>query len=142
MNGMSKMQMWKRMFGKLFGKKKTKAPKNGKWKEFNKHAVLISEGMYQDDLRHGVWKQYYETGELLIEETYQYGVLHGRFASFHLSGRLLSEGRYQHGLREGYFHIFDESGRQVKSMLFARNTLVEEVEVPGHRASPSLVTSH
>ena len=134
---MNKMKMWKQMFGKLFGKKNIKAPKNGKWKEFNKHAVLISEGTYDRDLKHGVWKQYYETGELLIEETYQYGVLHGRFASFHLNGLLLSQGRYHQGLREGYFHIFDESGEQVKSMLFARNVLVEEIEV----GRQSLVTS-
>ena len=121
--------MWKEMFRKLFSKRKIKAPRNGKWKEFNKHAVLISEGVYHCDRKHGLWKQYYESGELLIEETYQYGVLHGRFASYHMNGLLLSEGYYQHGLREGNFQVFDESGKQVKTMLFARNVLVEEIDV-------------
>ena len=117
------------MFGRLFSKRNIKNPRNGKWKEFNKQAVLVSEGNYQHDVKNGVWKQYYETGELLIEETYDHGVLHGRFASYHANGRLLSEGGYRYGLREGYFHIYDESGKQVKSLLFVNNIQVEEIDM-------------
>ncbi|MEX1241256.1 MAG: hypothetical protein WEB30_16160 [Cyclobacteriaceae bacterium] len=113
------------MFERLFGKRNIKNPKNGKWKEFSMHAVLVSEGSYHGDLKNGVWKQFYETGELLIEETYEDGILHGRFASYHVNGSVLSEGRYQHGLREGYFHVFDESGKEIKSLLFVNNVLVE-----------------
>ena len=98
------------MFERFLNKKNTKAPRNGKWKEFNKQAILVSEGHYQHDLKHGLWKQFYETGELLIEETYSNGILHGRYASYHINGALLSVGQYQHGRREGYFNIFDENG--------------------------------
>jgi antitoxin component YwqK of YwqJK toxin-antitoxin module len=116
------------MFDKLLNKKNIKNPKNGKWKEFNKQAVLVAEGSYQHDLKHGLWKQYYETGELLIEETYDNGMLHGRYASYHMSGGLLSQGNYSNGKREGYFYVYDESGNQVKSLLFVNNVLVEEVD--------------
>ena len=109
-------------------KKNTAVPRNGKWKSFNKQAVLISEGHYQYDLKHGLWKQFYETGELLIEETYDQGVLHGRYASYHMNGALLSSGQYQHGRREGYFNVFDESGKPVKRLLFVNNIQVEEVD--------------
>lgn len=119
------MKMWKEMFEWFFGKRDSKPPKNGKWKEFNKHAVLISEGHYQEDLKDGVWRQYYETGELLIEETYRHGVLHGRFTSYHLNGWPLSEGQYLHGLREGYFHIYDDAGNEVNRFLFVNNVEVE-----------------
>jgi len=120
--------MWKEIFGRLFGQRRNAAPKNGKWKEFNKHALLISEGSYHQDLKDGLWRQFYETGELLIEETYQHGVLHGRFTSYHLNGRPLSDGHYKYGQREGYFHVYDEDGKQLKSLLFVNNVLVEELD--------------
>lgn len=116
-------------------KQNSKDLKNGKWKEFNKQAVLVSEGHYQQDLKHGLWKQYYETGELLIEETYDKGILHGRYAAYHMNGTLLSTGQYQHGRREGYFDIFDENGKQVKKMLFVNNIMVEETDTARPRAA-------
>jgi len=116
------------MFERLLTKRNIKNPKNGKWKEFNKQAVLVAEGNYQHDVKHGLWTSYYETGELLIEETYEQGVLHGRYASYHLNGWLLSEGRYQHGQREGYFYVYDEFGKQLKSLLFVNNVLVDDVD--------------
>lgn len=114
------------MFERFLKRKNIKNPKNGKWKEFNKQAILVSEGFYQHDLKHGIWKQYYETGELLIEETYEHGMLHGRYASYHPNGRLLSEGEYQHGKREGFFDVYDEDGKPVKRLLFVNNVLLEE----------------
>lgn len=117
------------MFERFLKRKNIKSPKNGKWKEFNKQAVLVSEGCYEHDLKHGTWKQYYETGELLIEETYELGVLHGRYASYHMNGKLLSEGDYQHGKREGFFEVFDEQGRPLKRLLFVNNVLLEESDV-------------
>ena len=117
------------MFSGFQNKTKVKDPKNGKWKEFSKQAVLIAEGHYLQDVKHGVWKQYYETGELLIEETYDKGVLHGRYASYHPNGRLFSEGEYKHGNREGYFTVYDEAGRPSKSLLFVNNLMVEEVDM-------------
>jgi len=103
--------------------------KNGKWKEFNKRAVLIAEGHYVNDLKHGVWREYYDTGSLLIEEHYHLGVPHGRYASFHPNGNLFSEGYYENGKREGYFHVYDENGRRVKSLLFIDNNQIEEMTV-------------
>lgn len=117
------------MFERFLKRKNIKNPKNGKWKEFNKQAVLVSEGYYQHDLKHGVWRQYYETGELLIEETYEQGILHGRYASYHMNGRLLSEGEYQHGKREGFFNVHDEDGKPVKRLLFVNNILLEESDI-------------
>jgi antitoxin component YwqK of YwqJK toxin-antitoxin module len=117
------------MFEKLLNKRNINNPKNGKWKEFNKQAVLVAEGNYKGDLKDGLWKQYYESGELLIEEIYEDGILHGRYASYHLNGRLLSEGDYINGHREGYFYVYDESGKHVKSLLFIHNDLVEEVDL-------------
>lgn len=121
------IMMLKKLLG-YFNKKKSPTPKNGKWKQFNKQAILISEGYYEDDIKHGPWKQFYETGELLLEEHYDHGMLHGRYATYHPNGRLLSEGHYQHGKREGYFNVYDEMGNPVKRMLFINNKLVEETE--------------
>jgi antitoxin component YwqK of YwqJK toxin-antitoxin module len=104
-------------------------PKNGRWKEFNKHAVLISEGDYINDQKHGLWKEYFDTGELMIEEGYHYGVPHGRYITYHLNGKVLSHGQYIHGKREGYFKVYDESGLHVKSLSFDNNILVEEIHV-------------
>ena len=116
------------MLKQFLNKKNIKGPRNGKWKEFNKQAILVSEGHYHLDLKHGLWKQFYETGELLIEETYDNGILHGRYASYHMNGSLLSAGQYQHGRREGYFNVFDENGKQTKKLLFVNNIQVEEIE--------------
>lgn len=126
---MSKVTMVKKMLQKLLGRKKAKAPKNGKWKEFNKQAILVSEGTYENDIKHGNWKQYYETGELLIDENYDHGVLHGRYASYHINGQVLSEGHYQYGKREGFFVVFNENGTPTKRLLFVNNELLEEVDV-------------
>jgi antitoxin component YwqK of YwqJK toxin-antitoxin module len=112
------------MLENLLKKRKAKGAKNGKWKEFNKHAVLIAEGHYLYDLKHGAWRQYYETGELLIEEVYHHGTLHGRYAAFHMNGKVMSEGHYVHGSLEGYFKLYDEQGQHVRSLLFINNMLV------------------
>lgn len=126
MKNMSSVKFWKEMFERFLKRKNMRNPKNGKWKEFNKQAILVSEGCYQHDLKHGTWKQYYETGELLIIETYEQGVLHGRYSSYHMNGQLFSEGQYQHGKREGFFNVFDERGKQIKRLLFVNNVLLEE----------------
>ncbi|HEX8041783.1 MAG TPA: hypothetical protein VF490_21695 [Chryseosolibacter sp.] len=123
------MKRWKDMFRGFQNKTQVKDPRNGKWKEFNKHAVLIAEGHYLQDLKHGTWKQYYEGGELLIEENYDKGILHGRYASYHVNGRLFSEGEYKHGHREGYFNVYDESGKHTRSLLFVNNVMVEEIDM-------------
>jgi antitoxin component YwqK of YwqJK toxin-antitoxin module len=103
--------------------------RNGKWKEFNKHAVLIAEGIYLNNQKHGLWKEYYdETGGIMIEENYNRGVLHGRFASYHPNGKLLSEGQYHQGSREGYFRVYDQEGNNIKNLLFISNHQIEDIE--------------
>ena len=126
---MSRVKALRKMFERFLKRNKAESERNGKWKEFNKEAILVSEGFYHRDLKHGNWRQYYETGELLIEETYEHGILHGRYASYHMSGPLLSEGSYQHGKREGFFDVYDENGNQIKRLLFVNNVLLEETTV-------------
>jgi antitoxin component YwqK of YwqJK toxin-antitoxin module len=104
------------------------SPRNGKWKEFNKYAVLISEGNYVNNEKHGLWREYYDTGELMIEECYKHGVPHGRYASYHQNGQLMSEGQYHEGLREGYFKVYDEQGRNIRTLLFIHNNQIEDIE--------------
>ena len=76
------------MFERLLKKGNEPKHRNGKWKEFSKHATMLAEGNYINDVKHGTWKQYYESGELLIEESYDHGVLHGRYTTFHKNGQL------------------------------------------------------
>ena len=103
--------------------------RNGKWKEFNKHAILISEGVYVNNKKHGVWREYYDSnGGLMIEETYLHGVQHGRFASYHPNGQLLSEGQFENGSREGCFKVYDENGTNIRNLVFADDKEVEGVE--------------
>lgn len=118
---LNKMRM--KLFN-LFGKKKKL--KNGTWREYNKHAVIITEGTFMDDLKHGVWRYYYDTGGLAMEEHYANDVLHGTYKSFFPDGMLMSEGCYEHGSREGYFQVYDEQGRLTREILFARNVLVTD----------------
>ena len=113
------------MFKLIFGKKEN-VLKEGRWKEFNKHAVLISVGNYVKGKKHGPWSEYYDTGELMLEENYHHGVLNGRFATYHTNGRLQSEGVYAGGSREGQFKIYSDTGLHVKSLFFIENNLIEE----------------
>jgi antitoxin component YwqK of YwqJK toxin-antitoxin module len=104
-----------------------KAMKSGKWKEFNKHAVLISEGYYVNNQKHGIWREYYDhTGTIMIEENYERDIPHGRYRAFHPNGKVWSEGQFINGSREGYFHIYDEDGNNIRSMLFINNEQVED----------------
>lgn len=123
------MKMFKKFLEKLGHKK----AKNGKWKQFNKNAVLVSEGFYLNNLRHGRWKYFYDTGELAIEEHYLHGKLHGEYRSYHVNGSLMSEGQYANDLREGYFNVYDENHGLVKEMLFVNNILVKEEAVDQKR---------
>jgi len=103
--------------------------KNGKWKEFNKHAVLIAEGYYQNGKKHGCWREYYDfTGSLMIEEYYLHGIQHGRYSAYHPNGQLWSEGNFNYGLREGFFKIYDDHGNLTRKLLFVRDSLMEDVE--------------
>ena len=115
------------MIDTLFGKKKQRL-KEGRWKEYNKHAVLISVGHYLLGHKHGHWMEYYDTGEFMLEETYETGILQGRFATYHPNGNLMSEGMYGLGSREGYFRIYNEVGTHTKSLLFIDNNLMEEID--------------
>jgi antitoxin component YwqK of YwqJK toxin-antitoxin module len=102
--------------------------KDGKWKEFNKHAVLVTEGFYVNNKKHGTWKQYYDhTGTILIEENFNHGVKHGQFTSYHPNGQVFSQGEYQHGLREGYFRVYDEKGNNIRNLLFIKNIEIEDI---------------
>ena len=124
------------MLDNIAHKKNGTQPKNGKWKEFNKHAVLVAEGCYVQDLKHGLWRQYYESGELIIEESYDHGVLHGRYSAYYLNGQVMAEGPYVNGKREGYFHVYDESGKRIKTTLFANDIEVENsVNIKSHHSS-------
>ena len=116
------------MLGGYLKKKHTINPRKGKWKEFNKEAILIAEGHYENDMKQGPWIQYYETGELLIEEVYHQGILHGRYVSYHMNGAIMSEGPYINGRREGVFNIYDEDGKEIRSLLFVNNILIETVD--------------
>jgi antitoxin component YwqK of YwqJK toxin-antitoxin module len=101
--------------------------KNGKWKEYNKHAVLIAEGHYTNGLKHGLWREYYdETGSIMIEENYQHGIQHGRYTSFHPNGQVFSHGQFFNGQREGLFRVYDEQGNNTRNLFFIDNTSVEE----------------
>ncbi|HEY0652219.1 MAG TPA: hypothetical protein VGD65_03785 [Chryseosolibacter sp.] len=105
--------------------------KNGKWKEFNKHAVLIAEGYYIDNLKHGVWREYYDhTGTIMIEEHYNHGIMHGRFTSYYPNGKKFSEGEFFNGSREGYFKIYDEHGQNIRNLLFIDNIQVADTQGP------------
>lgn len=101
--------------------------KNGKWKEFNKHAILISEGHYLDGQRDGLWKFYYDSGELLIEEEYSMGKKNGKYNSFFRNGKLMSHGRFSNDLREGAFKVYSEQGRLTKILVFKNDELIEEI---------------
>jgi antitoxin component YwqK of YwqJK toxin-antitoxin module len=113
----------------VFGRKANSLKKNGRWKEFNKHGILISVGIYVQGLKHGQWKEYYDTGELMLEENYQLGVMHGQFTTYHPNGSIMSEGLYRNGKREGYFKVYAACGTQTKSLLFKDDALLEEDEV-------------
>jgi antitoxin component YwqK of YwqJK toxin-antitoxin module len=109
---------------KLFSKKKRL--KNGMWREYNKHAIVVTEGTFMNDLKHGAWRYYYDTGSLAIEEHYEYSKLHGVYKSFFPDGALMSEGRYEHDSREGNFQVYNEQGKLVRVILYVRNVLVKD----------------
>jgi antitoxin component YwqK of YwqJK toxin-antitoxin module len=106
---------------------KTKLIKNGKWKEFNKHAVLIAEGFYLDSKKHGAWREYYdENGSIMLEESYKHGIQHGPYTSFYPNGQVFSKGQFFNGLREGHFKVYDEQGNNVRNLFFINNILTED----------------
>jgi antitoxin component YwqK of YwqJK toxin-antitoxin module len=108
-------------------------PKNGKWKEFNKYAILIAEGFYLNNQKHGTWKEYYDhTGTIMIEENFQHGVPHGRFTSYHPNGKVLSQGEFCNGLREGTFNVYNEEGKNIRNLLFINNIQIEDTLEPAH----------
>ena len=108
---------------------KNKKRKNGKWKSFNRHAVLIAEGNYVNNKKHGTWREYYDhTGTLMIEEDYVHGVQHGRFIYYNPKGHVVSEGPFHNGMREGYFRAYDENGVNIKNLLFINNNQIEDID--------------
>jgi antitoxin component YwqK of YwqJK toxin-antitoxin module len=106
--------------------------KNGKWKEFNKHAVLVAEGTYLNYQKHGVWREYYDTGEIMILEHYHHGVAHGPFTSYRPGEKVFSQGNYHNGSREGYFTLYDEAGNMSRKLLFINNHQIEDIELHEH----------
>lgn len=116
---------------KIFGPRKTRknAFKEGKWKEFNRYGILVSEGFYKQGLREGTWKIYSDTGNLVIEEDYVHGVLHGTYRAFHENGNPISVGHYSQNKRDGDFKIFREDGILNKILRFHNGELTEVTEL-------------
>jgi antitoxin component YwqK of YwqJK toxin-antitoxin module len=113
-------------------RKKAKIIRNGNWKEFNKHAVLIAEGFYLNSKKHGTWREYYDAnGSIMIEENYQHGIQHGSYTSFYPNCQVCSKGQFSNGLREGFFKIYDEQGNTINNLLFVNNV---EIENSGERS--------
>ncbi len=105
--------------------------RNGKWKEFNKHAILIAEGYYLNNKKHGIWREYYDhDGSLMIEEIYRHGISHGWFASYHPNGQLLSRGEFKNGSREGIFRVYNENGTNIKNIVFFGDQEIKEFVQP------------
>jgi antitoxin component YwqK of YwqJK toxin-antitoxin module len=101
--------------------------KNGKWKEFNKRAILIAEGIYVDGKKHGTWKEYYDhTGTIMIEEDYHHGVSHGRYISYHPNGQVFSRGEFREGLRQGAFMVYDEHGNLSRKLMFVNDIQIDD----------------
>jgi len=115
-------------FGLLPTKKESKILKQGRWKEFNKNAILIAEGQYINGKKEGSWKEYFDSGELMIEEDFVDGIPCGQFVSYHRNGYALSEGQFCKGLRSGEFKIYNASGGHIKSLFFECNNLIQEIE--------------
>jgi antitoxin component YwqK of YwqJK toxin-antitoxin module len=114
------------MFG--FSIKTAVQIRNGKWKEFNKHAILIAEGYYLNNKKHGIWREYYDhDGSLMIEEVYSHGIPHGSFASYHPNGQLLSIGEFKNGSREGIFKVYDENGTNIRNIAYFRDQEIEDI---------------
>jgi antitoxin component YwqK of YwqJK toxin-antitoxin module len=119
--------MNKKCFMITHGNIKSNLIKNGKWKEFNKHAVLIAEGFYLDSKKHGAWREYYdENGSIMLEENYKHGIQHGLYTSFYPNGQVFSKGQFSNGLREGHFTVYDEQGNNIRNLLFINNILAED----------------
>jgi antitoxin component YwqK of YwqJK toxin-antitoxin module len=103
--------------------------RNGKYKEHNRHGILIREGNYKNGLRSGTWKIYNElTGQLVIEEDYNNGVLDGTYRSFYEDGSVFSVGQYLKNKRDGEFKVFDRNGKHIMTMRFQEDTLLEVTE--------------
>lgn len=119
---------WALIRSLFVGKQEGKiVPKQGKWKEFNKHAILIAEGHYVDGHKQGRWKEYFDSGELMLEEDFEKGVSDGRFISYHRNGRILSEGNFKNGLRSGEFRMYDDQGIHTRSLWFENDCLVKGI---------------
>lgn len=122
--------MLKRFFNQSLGLiKKNINPnkiRNGKWKEFNKHAILINEGYYLEGIKHGLWRFYYDTGELIIEEHYDQGQKNGSYTSYFRNKGIMSQGQFVNNLREGTFKVYNEAGEVTKIMIFKNDVLIEE----------------
>jgi antitoxin component YwqK of YwqJK toxin-antitoxin module len=104
--------------------------KSGHWKEYNKSAILIAEGLYVNGRKHGVWKEYYDTGQLMIVESYSNGIKHGNFRAYYPSGQQASEGQFKYGWRQGYFTVYDEDGAPKKPLLFVNDVQVDTITDP------------
>jgi antitoxin component YwqK of YwqJK toxin-antitoxin module len=113
---------------RMVATKKKRRFRDGYWKEYNKSAVLISEGSYLNNVKHGIWNEYYDSGELMIEEHYVHGIKHGRFRTFHRNGNVMSDGIFQNGRCEGFFKAYDENGKIIRKVLFVNDKEVAGVE--------------
>ncbi|MGE0771946.1 MAG: toxin-antitoxin system YwqK family antitoxin [Cyclobacteriaceae bacterium] len=124
------LNYWDLVRSSIAGRQERKVePKQGKWKEYNKHAILIAEGHYVDGHKQGRWKEYFDSGELMLEEDFERGIPDGRFISYHRNGRILSEGNFKNGLRSGEFRVYDEQGVHTKSLWFDDDTPVEGIDL-------------
>lgn len=103
--------------------------RDGKYKEHNRHGILIREGYYKNGLRTGTWKIYNElTGQLVIEEDYANGILDGTYRSFYEDGSVFSIGHYKKNKRDGEFQVYDRNGRHVMTMKFRNDVLMHVTE--------------
>lgn len=110
--------------------------KEGKWQFFSREneGVLVSEEIYEDNMRngtslryypngtlgerlefrndekHGSWEQFHDNGKPYIKSQYSGGKLNGSYEAWFVNGNQMYSGHYKSDAREGLWLVYNEDG--------------------------------
>lgn len=92
--------------------------RNGIWQTYSPEGVLLEECNYLNDKLDGVFKSYYLNGNVSLEENYVAGKTNGKSTAYYPNKNVSMTGNHHNGWRDGEWSTYDVNGKIRSTILY------------------------
>lgn len=104
--------------------------RTGTWRKFFPDGSVAETVVYVDDVEHGPWRQYFPNGNLKLKAEYINGKLEGLITIYHVNGQVHISGLYSNNFKIDKWMYFNDHNENYRMEIYEHGKLrkVEEYE--------------